>query len=256
MPSTPSDTLHAAAVALLTAWAAPDDDQDAVRRQLLDHLAGHEDAMWRSCPDGHLTGSTLVVDATGTRALFTLHPKIGRWLQMGGHCEPGDADLAATARREAVEESGIDGLVLLPGPVDLDIHSLQCPKGHPNRHLDVRWLAVAPRTPPPGRATSRRTSAGSRSTPHRPTPTRARSGWCGWPGRGPSTGRPSPDASVRPTPHSLLLRKDRRAELRTPRATRRHTFVTFRTERTGGAIPRPAATALRDGASRSLRSPA
>ena len=100
--------------------------------------------MWRSCPDGHLTGSTLVVDATGTRALFTLHPKIGRWLQMGGHCEPGDADLAATARREAVEESGIDGLVLLPGPVDLDIHALQCPKGHPNRHLDVRWLAVAP----------------------------------------------------------------------------------------------------------------
>ena len=140
----PSDALHAAAVALLTGWVAPDDDQDAVRRQLLDHLTVHEDAMWRSCPDGHLTGSTLVVDATGTRALFTLHPKVGRWLQMGGHCEPGDPDLAATARREAVEESGIDGLVLLPGPVDLDIHSLQCPKGHPNRHLDVRWLAVAP----------------------------------------------------------------------------------------------------------------
>jgi 8-oxo-dGTP pyrophosphatase MutT (NUDIX family) len=140
----PSDPLHASAVALLTGWAAPDDDQDEVRRQLLDHLASHADAMWRSCPDGHLTGSALVVDSTGTSALFTLHPKIGRWLQMGGHCEPGDADLASTARREAVEESGIDGLVLLPGPVDLDIHTLQCPKGHANRHLDVRWLAVAP----------------------------------------------------------------------------------------------------------------
>ena len=145
--------------------------------------------MWRSCPDGHLTGSTLVVDATGTRALFTLHPKIGRWLQMGGHCEPGDADLAATARREAVEESGIDGLVLLPGPVDLDIHALQCPKGHPNRHLDVRWLAVAPRGRhrPAERRVTRPPLVPARPPP--PTPTRARSGWCGWPGRGPSTGR-------------------------------------------------------------------
>jgi 8-oxo-dGTP pyrophosphatase MutT (NUDIX family) len=140
----PADSLHASAVALLTGWPAPDDRQDEVRRQLVDHLAGHADAMWRSCPDGHLTGSALVLDSTGTRALFTLHPKIGRWLQLGGHCEPGDADLAATALREAVEESGIEGLALLPGPIDLDIHALQCPKGHPNRHLDVRWLAVAP----------------------------------------------------------------------------------------------------------------
>jgi len=140
----PADPLHDSAVALLSHWSAPDEQQDGVRRQLLAHLAAHDDAMWRSCPVGHLTGSTLVVDATGTQALFTLHPKIGRWLQMGGHCEPGDGDLEATARREAVEESGIDGLVLLPGPVDLDIHSLQCPKGPANRPLDVRWLAVAP----------------------------------------------------------------------------------------------------------------
>ena len=36
------------------------------------------------------------------------------------------------------------GLTLLEGPVDLDIHALECPRGQPNRHLDVRWLAVAP----------------------------------------------------------------------------------------------------------------
>ncbi len=138
------EPLHASATALLEAWHAPSPAQDDLRHQILEHLATHEDAMWRTCPTGHLTGSVLIVDADRRHALFTLHPKIGRWLQLGGHCEDGDADLAATAWREAVEESGIDGLVLQPGPVDVDIHPLDCPRGHPNRHLDVRWLAVAP----------------------------------------------------------------------------------------------------------------
>ena len=140
----PADALHRSATTLLRAWSAPDDDQDRRRSELLDHLSSHPDAMWRTCRHGHLTGSTLVLDSTLTRALFTLHPKIGRWLQMGGHCEPGDEDLRATAAREAHEESGIVGLTLLEGPVDLDIHALECPRGQPNRHLDVRWLAVAP----------------------------------------------------------------------------------------------------------------
>ena len=103
---------------------------------------------------------------------------------MGGHCEPGDADLEATARREAVEESGIDGLVLLPGPVDLDIHRCSARRDIPTATSTSAGWPSPRRTPPPGRATSRRTSAGSRSTPRRPTPTRARSGWCGWPGEG------------------------------------------------------------------------
>ena len=140
----PPDLLHASASALLASWTAPGPDQERTRLLLLEHLATHPDGMWRSCPEGHLTGSTLVLDASGTRALFTLHPKIGRWLQMGGHCEESDVDLAETARREAVEESGIADLVLLPGPIDLDVHALDCPKGRRNRHLDVRWLAVAP----------------------------------------------------------------------------------------------------------------
>jgi 8-oxo-dGTP pyrophosphatase MutT (NUDIX family) len=138
-------TLHAAATTLLERWEAPDAEQESTRRALLAHLRAHPDAMWRSCPTGHLTGSALVVDATWTHGLLVLHRRLGRWLQTGGHCDEGDETLAATAWREATEETGIDGLRLAsPDPVDLDVHALDCPAGHPNRHLDVRWLVVAP----------------------------------------------------------------------------------------------------------------
>ena len=61
---------------------------------------------------GHITASALVLDHTGTETLLTLHPRLGRWVQLGGHCEDGDADIAAAALREAGEESGIDGLTI------------------------------------------------------------------------------------------------------------------------------------------------
>ncbi len=40
------------------------------------------------------------------RRCSPLHPRVGRWLQLGGHCEESDADIAAAALREATEESG------------------------------------------------------------------------------------------------------------------------------------------------------
>ena len=40
--------------------------------------------------------------------LLTLHPRVGQWLQLGGHCEPDDATIADAAAREGREESGIE----------------------------------------------------------------------------------------------------------------------------------------------------
>ena len=113
-----------------------------VRRRILDFIDNHADALLRTCVEGHLTGSALVLDADRRRVLLMHHRKLDKWLQMGGHAD-GDGDLAAVALREATEESGIDGLHLLPGPVDLDVHRVHPPGEPPHLHLDVRYIAVA-----------------------------------------------------------------------------------------------------------------
>ncbi|MFD8204159.1 NUDIX hydrolase [Streptomyces sp. NPDC003470] len=114
--------------------------QDELRQVYLDHLAAHPDGLWKSCADGHITASALVIDPSRGRVLLTLHKKLRMWLQMGGHCEPADETLALAALREGTEESGIAGLALLPGgPVRLDRHHTPCAW-----HLDVQYAAVAP----------------------------------------------------------------------------------------------------------------
>ncbi|WP_405916168.1 NUDIX hydrolase [Streptomyces sp. NBC_00728] len=116
--------------------------QEELRQVYLDHLSEHPDGMWKACHAGHVTASALVIDPRRGRVLLTLHRKLRMWLQMGGHCEPGDPTLAEAALREAAEESGIQGLTLLPGgPVTLDRHAIPAPC---NWHLDVQYAALAP----------------------------------------------------------------------------------------------------------------
>ncbi|MFF4577311.1 NUDIX hydrolase [Streptomyces sp. NPDC001389] len=136
-------SLHEDAVLVLKSYEGQDGQQRALRDVYLEHLAEHPDGVYKPCGAGHVTGSALVIDPEGGRVLLTLHKKLGLWLQMGGHCEPGDATLAEAAMREAVEESGIaSGLTLLEGgPVRLDRHPIPAPC---NWHLDVQYAALAP----------------------------------------------------------------------------------------------------------------
>ncbi|MGW5850833.1 NUDIX hydrolase [Streptomyces sp. NPDC055254] len=137
-------SLHEDAVLVLKAYEGDGEAaQSALREVYLDHLAAHPDGVYKPCGAGHVTGSALVIDPAAGRVLLTLHKKLGMWLQMGGHCEPGDATLAGAALREAREESGIaSGLTLLPGgPVRLDRHPIPAPC---HWHLDVQYAALAP----------------------------------------------------------------------------------------------------------------
>lgn len=93
---------------------------------------------------GHITASAVVFAHDDSAVLLTLHPKVGRWIQLGGHCEEHDATVADAALREATEESGIEGLRLQPGLYGAQAHPITCSLGRPTRHLDLLFRITAP----------------------------------------------------------------------------------------------------------------
>ena len=117
------------ALRLLGAWTPLWLDEAEVLDALLTFAAAHPDGGARTCPSGHLTVSTVVVDPDTRRVLLTLHPKFGRWMQLGGHLEPGDATLLDAAVRETIEESGL--------------HRFDGPPRLLRTHYDIRFLVLA-----------------------------------------------------------------------------------------------------------------
>ncbi|ORV56223.1 NUDIX hydrolase [Mycobacterium europaeum] len=137
-------SVRESAIALLSDWQAPDPAQDALRHAVLAFVLHRPDACRRECVPGHVTASTLVLDHTGDRVLLTLHPRLGRWVQLGGHCDDDDGDLLAAALREATEESGVEGLRIEPRLAAIHVHPVTCSLGVPTRHLDLQFVAHAP----------------------------------------------------------------------------------------------------------------
>lgn len=135
--------LHTEASELLGGWVAPDDEQERLRRLYQEHLSLYADGLWRDRLPEHVTASAVVLNRDGDRVLLHLHGKVGRWLQFGGHCEPGDVSLAGAAYRETIEESGLPHVELDEVPVQLSRHAVRC-GGSAAYHLDVQFLAIAP----------------------------------------------------------------------------------------------------------------
>lgn len=119
--------------------------QDELRVEYVDLLrAAGSSALQREAGPEHLTASCFVVTADLGRVLLAYHRKAQRWLQLGGHLEPGDVSCAAAALREAREESGVLDLRLaMELPADLDRHVLVGRFGTCTVHWDVGYLAFA-----------------------------------------------------------------------------------------------------------------
>ncbi|WP_018179060.1 NUDIX domain-containing protein [Jongsikchunia kroppenstedtii] len=136
-------SLHRSAVDLLTDWDSPNTDQDVLRHTMLAFLDSAPRGCLRAWEPGHITASAIVFNAARTHVLLTLHPRVGKWLQLGGHCEESDPDIAAAATREAREEAGIPDLPPVSGLARITTHPITCSLGKPTRHLDMQFVCVA-----------------------------------------------------------------------------------------------------------------
>lgn len=139
---------------VLSRFEHPDPAQVQRAVEYHDFVQTHDDALWRTCAVGHITASALVIDAMTGSVLLTLHPKVGRWLQLGGHLEQGDVSLRAGALREVDEESGIREGAISAMPVRLDIHPVPCGRnadGTPRAsvHWDVQYVVRVVGEPAP-----------------------------------------------------------------------------------------------------------
>lgn len=144
-----SETAWRAALLQSLALHVPADDEEAADLvRILAFVRRHVHPFDRSVTEGHLTGSAITVSADGRRVLLLHHRKLDRWLQPGGHGEPGETSGEQVALREASEETGIRGLALHAAaarPLDLDVHEIPARRDEPaHEHLDLRYLVVAP----------------------------------------------------------------------------------------------------------------
>ena len=107
-------------------------------------VEAHPDCLLRTCMPGHLTGSAWILSPDRRLTLLTLHRKLGKWLQLGGHAD-GDGDLLSVALREAREESGLAGVRAAADSVfDVDRHWIPAHGGEPGHwHHDLRFLLEA-----------------------------------------------------------------------------------------------------------------
>lgn len=116
-------------------------EEQVMQQRLTDFVKAHGDCFHRELSIGHITASAWIYRPAHREILLTLHTKLGKWLQPGGHCD-GNSDVLAAAIREAEEETGLQGLDWDPAIFDIDIHEIPARKTEPTHfHYDVRFLA-------------------------------------------------------------------------------------------------------------------
>jgi len=135
-----------AAVKAAVATLVPGDGREArAQARIVADLERLERPFDEQAGAEHVTASAVVVGPRGT--VLHMHKRLHRWLQPGGHVDPGEGPWDA-ALRESVEETGLEMAHPAGGPrlIHVDVHDAA--KGH--THLDLRYLLVgADRDPAP-----------------------------------------------------------------------------------------------------------
>jgi len=98
---------------LLSGYQATGETEAADLERMTRLAATVADPWSRSLPL-HFTASALVVHPESRRVLLRWHVRQGRWLQVGGHGDPGETDPLRIALREATEETGLTDLAPWP----------------------------------------------------------------------------------------------------------------------------------------------
>jgi 8-oxo-dGTP pyrophosphatase MutT (NUDIX family) len=120
---------------------------------LLEQVSAGDDLQNRKTLPGHITGAAFVLSPDKSKLLLIHHVILQKWLQPGGHWDPGEADPLSAARREAVEETAVQiakNIQINPDnplvPLDIDSHYIPAnpAKNEPEHyHHDFRYVFMA-----------------------------------------------------------------------------------------------------------------
>jgi len=91
----------------------------------------------------HLTASAVVVHPATRRVLLRWHERMGSWLQIGGHGDPGETDPLDVVLREGQEETGLADLRPWPTAELLHVAVVPVPaspKEPAHEHADLRFV--------------------------------------------------------------------------------------------------------------------
>ena len=114
---------------ILPAWAdeivrfLPKDEREEREREVILSLIGRygDEILSRDLDFAQMTASSIIVSRDRKRTLMAFHRIYDSWAWTGGHAD-GESDFEAIARREAQEETGVEGLVRLGnGPASIEI---------------------------------------------------------------------------------------------------------------------------------------
>lgn len=120
------------------------EDEEKMRRDTILFIQNNPNCFSRKLLIGHVNGSAWIVDPRMRKVLLTHHAKLNKWLQLGGHSDE-DPDTLNVAYREALEESGLQSIVILSQEIfDIDIHPIPAKGDEPEHlHYDIRFIFTA-----------------------------------------------------------------------------------------------------------------